>query len=410
MSLPPRPRSPLPAGIWALGLVSLCMDMSSELIHALLPVFLTTTLGVSALSVGLIEGVAEATAAMTKVVSGTLSDWLGRRKLLTVIGYGLAAISKPLFPLAGSVTAVLTARIADRIGKGIRGAPRDALIADIAAPGQRGAAYGLRQSLDTAGAVLGPLLAIALMTLLNDNIRLTFWFAVLPAIAAVVILVLFVHEPDKPAADDKTPLANGRGTRIQWRDIGTLGAAYWSIVAIGGVLTLARFSEAFLILRAETAGLGIALVPLVLVMMSTVYTLSAYPAGLLADRLDRTRLLSLGFVALIAADLVLAHAGEPVMLFAGVALWGLHMGLTQGLLSTLVADAAPQALRGTAFGVFNFVSGIVLLAASLIAGYLWEDYGPAWTFYAGALITTIGLVGLTMLPRQSPQKSAPKSK
>ncbi|MGX1198660.1 MFS transporter [Parvibaculum sp.] len=394
-------RSALPAGVWALGLVSLFMDMSSELVHALLPIFLTTTLGASMLSVGLIEGIAEATAAMTKVVSGTLSDWLGRRKRLAVIGYGLAALSKPFFPLADSIATVLTARIADRIGKGIRGAPRDALIADITAPEQRGEAYGLRQSLDTAGAVLGPLIGIALMTLLNDNIRLTFWFAVLPALAAVTILVLFVHEPE-PKVDD-APAKSG-APRIRWADVATMGTAYWGIVAIGGVLTLARFSEAFLVLRAETAGLGIAFVPLVLVMMSAVYTLSAYPAGLLADRLDKTRLLALGFVALIAADLVLAHANEPVMLFTGVGLWGLHMGLTQGLLSTLVADSAPKALRGTAFGIFNFVSGIVLLAASLIAGYLWEDYGPASTFYAGAIITMVGLAGLVLLPRRNTAK------
>ena len=402
MTRPFRSRKALPAGVWALGLVSLCMDMSSELVHALLPVFLTTTLGASALSVGLIEGVAEATAAMTKVVSGTLSDWLGRRKRLAVIGYGLAALSKPFFPLADSIATVLTARIADRIGKGIRGAPRDALIADITVPEQRGEAYGLRQSLDTAGAVLGPLIGIALMTLLNDNIRLTFWFAVLPALAAVIILVLFVHEPDRKAGDDTT--AKNGAPRIRWADVKTMGTAYWGIVAIGGVLTLARFSEAFLVLRAETAGLGIAFVPLVLVMMSAVYTLSAYPAGLLADRLDKTRLLALGFVALIAADLALAHANEPIMLFTGVGLWGLHMGLTQGLLSTLVADSAPKTLRGTAFGVFNFVSGIVLLAASLIAGYLWEDYGPASTFYAGAIITMIGLAGLILLPRRNTAK------
>lgn len=377
----------LPASIWALGFVSLFMDMSSELVHALLPVFLVSGLGASMVTVGFIEGAAEATASIAKVFSGTLSDWLGKRKLLTVIGYGLAALTKPLFPLATTVDAVFAARFIDRVGKGIRGAPRDALVADIVPPEQRGAAYGLRQALDTAGAVAGPLLAVLFMSLLDDDIRAVFWVATAPALIAVLILVFAVREPARHEA--LKPNAPLRLALLKQFD-----HFYWGIVAVGAVLTLARFSEAFLVLRAQAAGLAVAYVPLVMVVMSGVYTLAAYPAGVLADRLDRRSLLALGFAVLIAADIVLARATTPVVVFAGVAFWGLHMGLTQGLLAALVADAAPASLRGSAFGIFNLVSGIVLLAASALAGWLWESHGPAATFYAGATITAGGLVGL----------------
>ncbi len=383
---------PLPAGIWALGFVSLFMDMSSELVHALLPVFLVTTLGASMVAVGLIEGVAEATASIAKVFSGVLSDRIGKRKLLTVVGYGLAALTKPLFPLATTIGTVFAARFIDRVGKGIRGAPRDALVADIVSPEQRGAAYGLRQSLDTAGAVAGPLLAILLMSLYADDIRTVLWFATLPALIAVLVLVFAVREPRHRQGTD-----NGKATPVRLDEIKGLGTFYWQIVAVGAVLTLARFSEAFLVLRAQSTGLAITYVPLVMVAMSGVYTLVAYPAGLLADRLDRRSLLAFGFVPLILADIVLAEATTPVIVFCGVALWGLHMGLTQGLLATLVADASPAKLRGSAFGVFNFVSGVVLLAASVLAGALWQGFGPAFTFYAGAAITSAGLAGLVVV-------------
>ncbi len=391
-SAKPR-RAALPAGIWALGIVSLFMDMSSELVHALLPVFLVSGLGASMVAVGFIEGAAEATASITKVFSGVISDWIGKRKLLTVIGYGLAALTKPLFPLATTVDAIFAARFIDRIGKGIRGAPRDALIADIVSPEQRGAAYGLRQALDTAGAVAGPLLAVLFMWLLADNIRAVFWVATLPAIVAVLVLIFAVREPEHRDGKAKAP--------FRLADLHELDRRYWSVVAVAGVLTLARFSEAFLVLRAQNSGLSIGYVPLVMVVMSGVYTLAAYPAGLLADRLDRRSLLALGFAVLIAADMVLAETSTPLIVFAGVALWGLHMGLTQGLLSTLVADAAPAALRGSAFGIFNLICGGLLLAASAIAGMLWQGYGPAATFYVGAIITTGGLAGLLAVRSRS---------
>ncbi|HYX63926.1 MAG TPA: MFS transporter, partial [Burkholderiales bacterium] len=372
----------------ALGLVSLFMDVSSELVHSLLPVFMTGVLGASMVSVGLVEGVAEATASIVKVFSGALSDRLRRRKPLLVLGYGLAALAKPLFPLAGSVALVLGARFLDRIGKGIRGAPRDALIADITPRESRGTAYGLRQALDTVGAVLGPLAAIALMLALSSNIRSVLWLAFVPAIVSVAVLLLLVREP---------PILQHGNERASWRSIGALPRHYWAVVALGAVLTLARFSEAFLILRAQDAGIALAFVPIVLVVMNVVYTAVAYPAGVAADRGARRALLLSGLAALIASDLLLAASATPGALFAGVALWGVHMGLTQGLLATLVADASPASLRGTGFGVFNLVSGVALLAASLIAGWLWASYGAAATFYAGGAFTTVALLGLVRM-------------
>ena len=385
----------IPRSIWALGLVSLFMDTSSELIHSLLPVFLVTVLGASVFSVGLIEGISEATASITKIFSGTLSDYLGKRKLLTVIGYGLAAVTKPLFPLAGSVGWVFTARFIDRIGKGIRGAPRDALIGDIAPPHLRGACYGLRQSLDTVGAFAGPLLAIAFMVLLANDIRAVFWIAIIPAFISVAILIFAVKEPEIARPPGKTE-GEGRSP-IQFRDLREIGAAYWWLVIVGGVLALARFSEAFLVLRAENVGLSIALVPLVFVVMNAVYALTAYPAGSLSDRMDRRFILAAGFAFLIAADVVLAMASGIWMVMAGVFLWGLHMGLTQGLLAAMVADTTPAKIRGTAFGIFNLVTGLALLAGNLVAGLLWDTYGPSGTFLMGAGITAVALVGLVTL-------------
>ena len=377
----------LPGAIWALGFVSLLMDISSELIHSLLPVFMVTTLGSSMLVVGLVEGAAEATALITKVFSGVLSDWLGRRKPLAVLGYGLGAASKPLFALATSSGLVLGARLIDRVGKGIRGAPRDALIADIAPTTMRGAAFGLRQSLDTVGAFLGPLLAIGLMLLWANDFRAVFWVAVIPAVLCVALLVLGVQEPDAPRAARRTnPL-----TRANLR---LLPPAYWWVVTIGAAFTLARFSEAFLVLRAQQGGLPIAWAPMVLIAMNVVYAACAYPFGKLADRMDHTRLLGAGLVVLVVADLLLAAAHQGPLLWAGVVLWGLHMAMTQGLLATMVADTAPATLRGTAFGMFNLASGVVLLVASAVAGWLWDAFGGGTTFVAGAAFSAIALAGL----------------
>ena len=386
----------LPAGIWALGFVSMLMDVSSEMIHALLPIYLTAGLGATALAVGVIEGIAEATAAITKVFSGALSDWLGRRKGLAALGYGLAAVTKPVFPLATSLGWVVAARFVDRVGKGIRGAPRDALIADLTPEGLRGAAFGLRQSLDTIGAVLGPLAAIGLMALFADDFSKVFWVAVIPAFLSLFLILTAVHEPPRPAAKPaRAPLSRA--------ELAQLPRAFWVAVGVASVFTLARFSEAFLILRASEAGLATALVPLVLVGMNVVYALSAYPVGALSDRIGRRGLLIGGLALLILADLVLALGPGLWGAGIGVLIWGLHMGATQGLLSALVADTAPPSLRGTAFGLYNLVTGVALLLASVIAGALWQQIGAQATFLAGAIFTALALFGVPLLGPRKPR-------
>ena len=378
----------LPTGIWAMGLGSMFMDISSELIHSLLPIFMATGLGASMVTIGVIEGVAEATAAITKVFSGALSDFLRKRKFLMVLGYALAAFTKPIFPLANSIGWVFGARFVDRVGKGIRAAPRDALVADITPPESRGAAYGLRQALDSVGAFLGPLLAVIFMAWFANNIREVMWIAVLPAFIAVALLVVYVREPehDTKRRAVRAPLA--------LVDIKRLPLRYWLVVLLGAVFTLARFSEAFLVLRAQDVGLAIGYVPVVMIIMNVFYAVFAYPAGAAADRLSPRTLLLVGLMLLIAADLLLAAAAAPLMTFFGAALWGLHMALTQGLLSKLVADTSPGELRGTAFGVFNLVSGVALLLASVIAGELWSSYGPSATFMAGAAFAAVAALGL----------------
>ena len=384
----------VPRGVWALGFVSMFMDISSEMIHSLLPVFLVGTLGASVVLVGLIEGVAEATASISKVFSGWLSDRLGKRKFLAVLGYGLGALTKPIFPLAITPFEVLGARFADRIGKGIRGAPRDALVADITPPEVRGVAFGLRQGLDTTGAFIGPLVAMGLMILFANDIRSVFAWAVVPAAIAVLLLVVGVEEPRRGTATEKRPVP------IRWSEIRDMGRAYWSVVAVGVVFTMARFSEAFLVLRAQDVGLAVALVPVVMVVMNVVYSVVATPAGSLSDRIDRRILLAAGLGVLVLADIVLATLPSVSGVMVGVALWGLHMGLTQGVLAALVADAAPDRLRGTAFGVFNLASGVTMLAASALAGVLWATFGPPTTFFAGGAFAAIATLGLVLLIRR----------
>lgn len=369
-----------------LGFVSLLMDVSSEMIHSLLPVFMVSGLGASAFAVGIVEGVAEATALIVRVFSGTLSDVLGRRKALAVAGYGLGALSKPLFALALSVQWVFVARFMDRVGKGIRGAPRDALIADLTPPEIRGAAYGVRQSLDTVGAFLGPLAAIALMVVFAGDFRSVFWFAVIPGVISVALLVFGVQEAER---------AQGQGAArppLRIIAVKTLPFTYWWIVIAGGVFTLARFSEAFLLLRTQEQGLPDAYAPLVLVLMNAVFAFTAYPMGKLADRVNPMRLLAAGLVVLVAADILLALSPGLAITAVGVALWGLHMGMTQGVFAALVAASAPDALRGTAFGVFYLVSGVAMLFASVFAGFVWDRFGAPVTFYSGAAFATAAFV------------------
>jgi MFS family permease len=387
----------LPAGIWALGFGSLFMDVSSELIHSVLPAFMVSVLGASMRTVGVIEGVAEATAAIVKVFSGAISDYLGRRKPLMIFGYLLAALTKPIFPLAASVGWVFTARFVDRIGKGIRGAPRDALIAEVTAPHMRGAAYGLRQSLDSVGALLGPAVAVGLMAAFGIGLRTVMWVGVVPAFMAVAILVAYVREPERTGAD------GAKHASLQTANLWRLPARYWLVVLLGAVFTLARFSEAFLVLRAQDVGLELRFVPLVMIVMNVLYAGGAYPAGAASDRLSARALLLVGLLLLIAADIALALAPSPALVFAGAALWGLHMAFTQGPLAKLVADIAPTELLGTGFGIFNLVSGAALLLASVIAGWMWSGYGAPSTFLAGAGFATVAAIGM-MAVAPSPRR------
>ncbi|MEG6041581.1 MFS transporter [Enterobacter ludwigii] len=385
--------SRIPQGVWVVGGVSMLMDISSESIHSLLPLFMVTTLGTSVLVIGLIEGLAEATALFIKVFSGAISDYLGKRKGLALLGYGLGALSKPFFALASSSGMVLGARLMDRAGKGIRGAPRDALVADITPPELRGAAYGLRQSMDTTGAFLGPLLAVGLMLLLHNDFRAVFWIALIPGFLSVALLYFGLKEP-------KTPVEHKRTNPIKRENLTRLGKSCWWVIGLGAVFTLARFSEAFLVLRAQQSGVPLALIPLVMVVMNVIYSFSAYPFGKLSDGMSHTRLLQWGLVVLIAADVVLALSTHWTGIIVGVALWGMHMGMTQGLLAAMVAKTASADLRGTAFGLFSLVSGVGLLMASVGAGAIWELWGAEYTFYAGAVICLLTLLYLRKTPAE----------
>jgi MFS family permease len=393
----PRRWRALPGAVWTLGFVSLFMDASSELVHSLLPLYMSTVLGASMASIGLIEGLAEGATAFTRVFSGALSDRLRRRKDLVVLGYGLAALSKPAFPLATSLHWVFGARLADRIGKGIREAPRDALISDVTPPGLRGAAYGLRQSLDSVGAFVGPALAIALMGYFAGDLKAVLWAAVIPALIAVALLALGLREPPRGAAEGAAP------QRLRLAAVRRLGARYWMILLLGATFALARFSEAFLLLRAQSVGLSANHVPSVMIAMNLVYAAAAYPAGAAADWTSRRALLLAGFATLVTADALLASAEAPWHVLVGAGLWGLQMALTQGLMSKLVAGSAPEELRGTAFGIYSLVNGVCLIVASAAAGQLWDRLGPAATFMAGGSFAALCLLGLRLVAARSPR-------
>ncbi len=380
----------MPKEVWILGFVSLLMDISSEMIHSLLPLFMVGTLGTSVFAVGLIEGAAEATALIVKIFSGALSDYLGKRKGLALLGYALAAATKPMFAVAQSSGMVLTARLTDRIGKGIRGAPRDALIADVTPTAMRGAAYGLRQSLDTVGAFVGPLLATALMILWANDFRAIFWVSVVPALLAVLLLLVGIREP-------ASSMNEKRQNPIRMENLRRLSSSYWWVVAMGAFFTMARFSEAFLVLRAQERGIALAWVPMVMVVMNLVYSASAYPFGKLSDRVNPLYLLGFGTLVLLLADVVLALGTSGAHVMIGIGLWGVHLGMTQGLMAALVAHTAPADLRGTAFGFFNLSSGVAMLISSALAGLLWDRWGAAATFWAGSIFCGLCLLGLLRL-------------
>jgi MFS family permease len=401
-------KSIIPAGIWVLGFVSLFMDLSSEMIHALLPLFMVKALGTPVIAVGLIEGIAEGTAMVTKLFSGVIADRFRRPKLLAILGYGLSALSKPLFPLASGLGLLIGARITDRIGKGIRGAPRDALVAEISPSEIRGACYGLRQGLDSVGAFLAPLLAIGFMLLTADNYRIVFWIAAVPALLAVVLLMTGVREPEASVSDTTT----SPPFPLSLSSLAQLPIALWTTLLLAGLLSLARFSDAFLILRSQQAGLPIAWVPVVMVAMNLFYAASAYPAGILSDRLGRTAPLVAGTLILILGNILLASGSGLLLPAVGIVCWGLHLGLTQGILSAMIADTAPVALKATAFGLLNLVSGLGLFAASLIAGALWDRIGSSAMFLA-AVIPAAGvllLLGIRMFGLQPLRCSSPTSR
>lgn len=382
----------LPLVIWALGFGSLLMDTSSELVHALSPVLLVNMLGASVVAVGMIEGVAEGTAAVTKVFAGALSDYFRRRKTLIVLGYALAALAKPLFPLATSAWLVFAARFIDRMSKGIRDAPRDALVADITSQTQRGAAYGLRQALDSIGAVLGPILAVLLMLSFSGGLRAAMWVAVIPAVLAVLVVALLVREPEQKQATTREP--------PDWGKARELPARYWLIVAVGAIFTAARFSDSFLVLRARDIGLSASYAPMIMVVLSCAYAAGSYPAGAASDRISARSLLLVGLSFLIGADLVLGLGHSIVPVFAGGALWGVHLALTQGVFAKIVADFVPVDLRGTGFGIFDLARGVGFVIANVVAGWWWRTSGPPAAFFSAAAFATIAAIGLTAATRQ----------
>ena len=385
-------RPALPRNVWILGFVSLLMDLSSEIYHALLPAFITVVLGLPATALGAIDGVAEATANIAKLFSGRLSDRSLKRKPWVVGGYGLAALSKPLFPLAASAPAVLVARFADRIGKGIRGAPRDAMIADETAPEIRGRAFGLRQAMDTVGALLAPIVAIGLMILLADNIRSVFWIAVIPAACSFLLALVALREPEQSLATPKrSPFFSG---------FRQLAPETKRLLAVGFLFGMARFSEGFLILKGIEVGLSEAWSPLTLAVFNLAYVALAYPAGALSDRMSPRSLLFAGIAALMAGNVVLAYSNTLDMVIVGVTLWGAHMALTQGIFSRMIADSAPEDLRATSFGAFWFVTGIAGLLASLGAGMLWDRDGSNATFIASAGLAALAAAMLLLLPEE----------
>jgi MFS family permease len=383
-------KNSIPKTIWILGFVSLLNDVSTEMIHSVLPMFLVATLGASVTIVGLIEGTAEAIGSILKVFSGALSDYIGHRKWLVFGGYALSTLLKPLYAIASSPLWVLTARLGDRIGKGIRVAPRDALMADCTDPENRGAAYGLRQSLDTVGAVIGPLAASALLFTSSQNFRLIFWTALAPAGLAVILLATGIREPK--ASQAKSP-----ANPINMAALRGLGKQYWALVLVAFVFNLGNSSDAFLLLKAQTVGISAPHIPLVLVTMNVSYAISSYPCGVLSDKLGRFDLLLSSFVLYVAVYAGFALADQPWQIWSLLVLYGFYLGLSQGNLLAFVADTIPSQLRGTAFGAINLVVGFALLPASMLAGLLWQYVSPAATFFAGSALAVLAIIVFLLL-------------
>jgi MFS family permease len=361
------------------------MDLSSEMILSILPIFLVTGLGVSVLTLGLIEGLAEGVASVIKAFSGALSDYLKKRKILVVIGYGLSTLTKPFFALASTATWIFVARFVDRLGKGIRGAPRDSLIADSTSTKIRGTAYSLRQTLDTLGAVLGPIFAIIILYLTTNNFRLVLWFAVIPAVLCIVVLIFGVKESTLKKNISR------KKSYFLFENFLKITPVIWLFFLTVFILNLGHFSEAFLLLRSQEIGLKVSFIPVVFVVMNVAYAIVAVPFGHLADRGGFFILIVCGFLILVLADIILALTNSVGWMFVGIIFWGIHLGMTQGLLLAMISKLSPLELRGTSFGLFHAISGVALLTASLIAGYLWQYYYSGLIFFVSAIITLVGI-------------------
>lgn len=380
----------IPSTIWMLGLTSLFMDVSTEIVHSVMPIYLVTVLGASPMLVGAIDGVAEATASIMKVFSGALSDWVGRRKPLAIAGYGMAAITRPILPFASTVTEIFALRILDRIGKGVRVAPRDALVADHVRPEILGAAYGLRQGLDTIGALVGPIIAAIVLASSNNDFQWVFWVSCIPAALCVLIISLGVSEAARPA-DRPRPAFPLRPSQVR-----RLRGVFWGSMAIIMLLLIPRFSEGFLLLKAQQSGISVTWVPLLLAAVNLVAAPVSFPAGRLSDRIGRRHLVMSGFAVLVAAQLVLTVTDGPIGVLVGALFWGLHLGMTQGVLAAMIVDHAPADLRGTAFGVFHVASGLAVLVGSFGAGWIWDQLGSTTMFATAAAIGVAGLAALVI--------------
>jgi MFS family permease len=373
---------PLSRNVWVAGWVSFFMDVSSEMVYPLVPLFLSSTLGVSKSVVGLIEGIAEATASLLKLFSGVIADRFGKNKLLMGFGYGISTASRPILALASGWGMVFLARFTDRAGKGIRTAPRDAIIAASTPPGQLGLAFGFHRALDTAGAVVGPAVALAILAVWAADFRLVFWLSVVPGVLAVALIVWFIE------ADGRVRPAQAA---LAWSLRG-FDDRFWEFLLVIGLFSLGNSSNAFLILKAEQVGTSPAWISGIYVGYNALYALMSVPGGLLADRVGMRRMIIVGLGLFAAVYAGIALASTPQQIAALFLCYGIYMGLTEGVQRAYLATLAPKERTATAFGLYHMVVGIAILPASLFAGVLWDTVGPAAPFLFGAGMAALAAV------------------